>query len=181
MGNSMTLTELKAKMPGIGSRLPVYGPALIEAMAAAHINTPLREAHFIAQIGHETNNLLWTEELASGAKYEGRRDLGNVHPGDGPRFKGRGFLQLTGRANYVAYGQSIGRDLEADPAAVSREPALCVGVATWFWTKHGLNALADEDDLVGITRRINGGTNGLPERKARLEVALTAVPHEVEA
>ncbi len=178
----MNLSDLRRAMPHAGSRLALYG-VLIRAMAEADISTPLREAHFLSQVGHESGDLLYTEELASGAAYEGRADLGNTQPGDGRRYKGRGLIQLTGRANYAAYGAAIGRDLLTDPGAVAREPALCVGVATWFWAKHGLNALADADDCEGITRRINGGTNGLADRRARLETAKAVLlaPEGVEA
>lgn len=171
----MNFSDLRRAMPHTGSRLDLYARPLLDAMRQADINTPLRAAHFLAQIGHESGDLLWTEELASGEAYEGRADLGNTQPGDGRRFKGRGFIQLTGRANYAAYGAAIGRDLLTDPGAVSREPALCVGVATWFWTRHGLNALADTDDCEGITRRINGGHVGLADRRARLETAKGAL------
>ena len=174
----MTLGELRAAMPGAGTRLDLYGPALLDAMDAAQINTPLREAHFIAQIGHESGDLQWARELGGPsyfARYDGRADLGNVEAGDGFRFRGRGFIQLTGRANYVAYGHAVGRDLISEPDAVSDEPALCVGVATWFWTIHGLNALADEDNVIAITKRINGGTNGLVDRQARLAIANAAM------
>lgn len=170
----MTLDQLCSALPHAGDRIDRYGPALLAAMGEAQINTPLRCAHFLAQIGHESGDLRYTEEIASGDAYEGRAGLGNTQPGDGPRFKGRGFIQLTGRANYKAFGESIGRDLLADPRVVATDPALCVGVATWYWMRGGLNALADADNVRGITRRINGGFNGLPDRSARLAVAKLA-------
>ena len=113
------------------------------------------------------------EELASGAAYEGRKDLGNAQPGDGPRFKGRGLIQLTGRVNYAAYGRSIGVDLTADGnwEQSGHDPALAVDAACWFWTKHRLNELADLDDLQTITRRVNGGLIGLEDRADHLERA----------
>lgn len=134
------------------------------------IDTPLRTAHFLAQIAHESGCLRYTEELASGAAYEGRKDLGNLQAGDGPRFKGRGLIQLTGRANYRQYGQACQRDFEHrdDPGRVASDPALAVDVAGWFWATRTLNTLADRDDLQGITRRVNGGLNGLDERAAYL-------------
>ena len=173
----MTYDQLKIAMPGAGTRLALYGPAILAAMEESQINTPLREAHFLAQIGHESGDLQWTHELGSVAyfaHYEGRADLGNVEVGDGFRFRGRGFIQLTGRANYAAYGASIGRDLLSEPDAVADEPALCVGVATWFWTRRGLNALADADNIDGITKRINGGDNGISDRRLRLAQAKLA-------
>jgi predicted chitinase len=106
-------------------------------------------------------------EIANGQAYEGRQDLGNVQPGDGQRFKGRGLIQLTGRANYADYGRAIGREAELldKPALVAEDAELCVDVAGWFWSKNQLNALADADDLSTLTRRINGGLNGLDDRR----------------
>jgi len=142
-------------------------------MQAAGFDTPLRQCHFLAQTGHESGDLLYTEELASGQAYEGRTDLGNTQPGDGPKFKGRGLIQLTGRANYVAYGNSIGQDLTVDGnwTSVATDPSLAVDAACWFWTTHNLNALADNDDLQTITRRVNGGLNGLQDRQDHLDRA----------
>jgi putative chitinase len=142
--------------------------ALVAGMTTGGMNTPLRQAHFLAQVGHESEQLRYTEELASGAAYEGRKDLGNTQPGDGVRFKGRGLIQLTGRANYAAFAQACGQDVVASPELVAETPALAVDAAVWFWGEHGLNALADKDDVVGITKRVNGGTNGLADREALL-------------
>jgi putative chitinase len=149
-----------------------YKP-MLDGMQAAEINTPLRWAHFLAQTGHESGDLQYLEELASGQAYEGRAELGNAQPGDGPRFKGRGLIQLTGRVNYAAYGRSIGMDLTVDGNwnRVATDAALAVDVACWFWTKHRLNELADQDDLQKITRRVNGGLIGLADRADRLERA----------
>jgi predicted chitinase/peptidoglycan hydrolase-like protein with peptidoglycan-binding domain len=142
-------------------------------MANRQIDTPLRQAHFLAQIGHESGELRFRAEIASGEAYEGRRDLGNTQPGDGRRFKGRGLIQLTGRANYREYGRAIGREAEllADPELLATDPDLCADVAGWFWAKRNLNTLADADDLTGITRRINGGLNGLDDRRRLLKRA----------
>lgn len=142
-------------------------------MEKYEINTPLRQAHFIAQILHESGSFRYREEIASGAAYEGRKDLGNTKKGDGKRFKGRGLIQLTGRANYEAYGKSLGRESEilSNPKLVAEEDELNVDVAGWFWDRAKLNALADKDDLKAITRRINGGYTGLADRKAFLERA----------
>ena len=142
-------------------------------MARHGIDTPLRQAHFLAQIGHESGDLRHVEELADGSAYEGRRDLGNVAAGDGRRFKGRGLIQLTGRANYTRYGQAIGQDLltGSNPGRVAWDPMLAADVAGWFWAVNQVNILADADDLRGVTRRINGGFNGLADRQARLDRA----------
>jgi len=145
-------------------------PGIVDTMRKRAIDTPLRQVHFIAQIGHESGELRFRQEIASGAAYEGRSDLGNSEPGDGRRFKGRGLIQLTGRANYREYGRSIGREEEilATPEIVAEDPALCVDAAGWFWEKCKLNTLADRDDLIAVTRRINGGTNGLDDRRRLL-------------
>jgi putative chitinase len=152
-------------------RVATFVEPLATKMAAHGIDTPLRRAHFLAQIGHESGELRFTEEIASGDAYEGRRDLGNTEAGDGRRFKGRGLIQLTGRANYRAFGQAIGVDLQANPERVATDPDLAVEVACWFWKNRGLNALADHDDAEAVTRRINGGVNGLADRLRTLERA----------
>lgn len=148
-----------------------YFPGLIAKMNENAINTPLRRAHFLAQIGHESKELIYSEEIASGRAYEGRRDLGNTQPGDGVRFKGRGLIQITGRANYSDYGRARGRDCTSSTAAaqlLATDPVLAVDASCWFWNKHNLNRLADRDDVLAITKIINGGINGLADRKAIL-------------
>jgi putative chitinase len=143
-----------------------YPPAL-PAMLAYGIDTPLRQAHFLAQVGHESGSFRYTEELANGAAYEGRADLGNTQTGDGQKFKGRGLIQLTGRANYTAYGKDKGRDFVdgANPALIATDVALAMDVACWFWKKNHVNALADLDDVRAVTKKVNGGLNGLPDRE----------------
>ncbi|AFL90430.1 putative chitinase [Terriglobus roseus DSM 18391] len=153
------------------ARVSQFFTAMLASMAAAAINTPLRQSHFLAQVGHESGELRYTEELASGTAYEGRKDLGNTQPGDGARFKGRGLIQLTGRTNYAAFGKAVGLNLIANPKQVATESRLSVDAATWFWTTHHLNALADKDDTLALTKRINGGTNGLADREAKLKRA----------
>lgn len=150
-----------------------YYQFLVAMMANSQINTPLRMVHFLAQVGHESGDLRYNEELASGNAYEGRVDLGNTQPGDGPRFKGRGLIQLTGRANYVVYGNARGQDFVTgnNYLLIASNPNLSVDVACWYWTTHGLNALADADNLNGITLIINGGYNGLADRAAHLQRA----------
>ena len=141
--------------------------ANINFAAAAIMDSPLRLAHFMAQLAHESGNFRYMEEIASGAAYEGRKDLGNTQPGDGKRYKGRGPIQLTGRANYRNYGRALGIDFENHPEIVAL-PSIGVMVACRYWTSQKLNALADADDVEAITRRINGGLNGLADRKAHL-------------
>lgn len=127
----------------------------------------LRLPHFMAQICHESGSFRYMEEIASGQAYEGRGDLGNTQPGDGKRYKGRGPLQLTGRANYRAFGRRIGIDIERHPD-IAAYPSIGLLLALQFWKQNSLNTLADRDDLRGITRRINGGLNGLDDRMAHL-------------
>lgn len=131
------------------------------------LDNSLRFIHFMAQLTHESGNFRYMEEIASGKAYEGRKDLGNIYAGDGVRYKGRGPIQLTGRANYRKYGQQLGIDFENNPEIVAL-PSIGLMVACKFWSDNGLNALADKDDVVAVTRRINGGTNGLEDRKVNL-------------
>jgi putative chitinase len=150
-----------------------YAAVLLAKLPEHDISTPLRQAHFLAQVGHESGELRYNEEIASGAAYEGRRDLGNTQPGDGPRFKGRGLIQLTGCANYQQYGQAIGRDLLMNEQwkQVADDTNLAVDVACWYWETRTLNQFADQDDITTITHRINGGLSGLDDRKRLLRRA----------
>jgi putative chitinase len=126
--------------------------------------TKQRSVYFLGQAAQETDGFHTLVEYASGQAYEGRHDLGNTHPGDGPRFKGRGIFQLTGRSNYHRYGHRLGVDLEGHPqfAALPQYAAL---TACQYWSDHDLNELADKDDIRGITKAINGGYHGLSDRK----------------
>jgi predicted chitinase/peptidoglycan hydrolase-like protein with peptidoglycan-binding domain len=155
--------------------IAAISPVLLDTLGKYQINTPLRQAHFLAQIGHESGELRFHTELASGQAYENRRDLGNVEPGDGPRFKGRGLIQLTGRANYTHYTQTSGFKLDfvAHPELIASNMLYCADVAGWFWEQRKLNALADADDLETLTRRVNGGLNGLADRRRLLLRAKT--------
>lgn len=155
---------------GLG-KIARYFPGLIAKMNENGINTPLRRVHFLAQIGHESKELIYSEEIASGSAYEGRRDLGNTQPGDGVRFKGRGLIQITGRANYTDFGHARHRDFTSNVEAarqLATDPSLAVDASCWFWNEHNLNQLADRDNVLAITKVINGGTNGLEDRKALL-------------
>ncbi len=150
--------------------IQIYFPGLKTVLERYDISTPRRIAHFLAQIGHESGDLRYHEEIASGSAYEGRANLGNTVPGDGRRFKGRGLIQLTGRANYTDYGAAIGRDLTIDGQweQVAEDPLLASDVAGWFWKRHKLNEIADTDNIKRVTKIINGGYNGLDDRIARL-------------
>lgn len=166
----LTLTQLLAIMPNARSKAGLFLPALNAAMAEFSINTSARQASFLSQVAHESGQLVFVRELASGAAYEGRTDLGNVVAGDGVRFRGRGLLQITGRANYAACGVALGLDLLSSPQLLEQPVAACRS-AGWFWQSRGLNRLADAGDQVAVTRRINGGTNGLAARLALFAVA----------
>lgn len=171
MGGSLSVERYRQLLPAVNSALLKIG--------ATNVN---RAAMFLAQIGHESFGLLYMEELADGSAYEGRQDLGNTQPGDGRRFKGHGWIQITGRANHTncsrwAYEQGI----VPDPDYFVREPQklgsdqYCWVGPVWYWlvARPNLNAMADARDLAGCTRAINGGTNGLADRKARYEHALS--------
>lgn len=148
--------------------------ALFKTMLAKYnINTPLRIAHFLAQVGHESLSLTYTRELASGAAYENRADLGNTQPGDGVRFKGRGLIQLTGRDNYAKYGTHAGLDLlkAGNEELIANTPKYALDVSLWFWDSRKLNTHADADNLRAVTRRVNGGYNGLADRQDYLDRA----------
>lgn len=156
-------------MVGLAEHLP-------EVLEKYSINTLNRLAHFLAQIGHESDHFQTLREYASGVAYEGRKDLGNVRAGDGKRYRGRGAIQLTGRANYKKFGDQLGIDFENNPE-LAEQPKYSALTAGAYWNDRKLNAHADKDDVVTITRRINGGLNGLEARKAmlaRAKVALAA-------
>lgn len=140
------------------------GPFLVPVMNHYAINTPLRIAHFLGQCCEESAGFRTLEEFASGEAYEGRRDLGNIRPGDGKLFKGRGLIDLTGGANYKEIGAAIGVDLYNHPERAA-EPDIAVKTACEFWIDHGLNTYADRDDLLTITQRVNGGINGIADRR----------------
>lgn len=154
--------------------IDAVGVVLAPVLASYRIDSTLRVAHFVAQLCHESAGFRATEEFASGAAYEGRADLGNTRPGDGRRFKGRGLIQLTGRANYARYGARLGLDLESRPEAAA-EPVLSLRIACEYWTERRINAPADRDDLLAVTRLVNGGTNGLADRRACLRRARDAL------
>lgn len=150
-----------------------YHHLLINQLPRYGINSPLRMVHFLAQVGHESMSFVYTEEIASGSAYEGRKDLGNTEKGDGIRFKGRGLIQLTGRKNYSDYGDYACLNLltKGNERIVSIHPTYALDASLWFWDKRKLNSYADKDDLRAITRRVNGGYNGLPDRQDYLDRA----------
>lgn len=132
-----------------------------------NITTNLRLAHFLSQCAHESGNFKWVVEFASGKVYEGRRDLGNTHPGDGVRFKGRGYIQLTGRANYADFSKFCGEDCVANPDLVATKYPMMS--AAYFFNKNKLWATCDKGataaDVKAVTKRVNGGYTGLDNRQ----------------
>ena len=189
----------------------VWVSPLRDRMERYGINTPLRQAHFLAQIGHESNSfeslreslnysvegLLKTfsrsristqeaamygrtalqpanQEMIANTVYGGewgRKNLGNTQEGDGWKYRGRGLIMLTGRANYAEADKALNFDLVNRPERVAEDNVIAALAACWFWESRGLNELADKDDLLAITKRINGGTKGLADRKKRLAQA----------
>lgn len=154
-------------------RAITWAQPITDAMTEFRITTPERQAAFLAQIGHESGGLRYSRELwgptPAQVRYEGRADLGNTQPGDGSKYRGRGFLQITGRANYAAAGDALHLDLIGHPE-ILEEPDMCALSAAWWWQSHGLNERADDvsrDSFIRITAIINGGTNGLADRLER--------------
>jgi len=140
------------------------------------IDTEMRIAHFLAQVMHESGLFRYNEEIWRDTKaqrsYEGREDLGNTHQGDGYRYRGRGYIQLTGRRNYERFASDLGVDFISTPELVSQSPYNIVS-AGWYWDKRDLNKYADVDDLRAVTLRVNGGYNGMSDRAKCLNQAKT--------
>ena len=141
-----------------------YLPLLTAGMREFDITNQRRASFFIAQLMQESMSFQFFEEIASGREYEGRSDLGNVHPGDGVRYKGRGPIQLTGRANYRFYGHKLGIDLEGHPKLAAL-PRVGFRTAAMYFQQRRCNEMADRGDFIGVTRAINGGTTHLAERQ----------------
>jgi putative chitinase len=164
--------------PAIAARqaaiIEEVGGSLDDTLAEYGMDSPLRAAHFLAQVCEESAGFSCMEEESDGSEYEGRFDLGNIELGDGPRFKGRGLIQLTGRANYGRYASPPTLDLLEHPELAAK-PAVALRLACEFWAFHGLNDFADCDDLLVISFRINGGFNGLGARRACLARAKAAL------
>lgn len=153
-------------MPFSGKRADKFLEPLNAAMQEYDISlSSSREAAFLAQIAHESGELRYVREIADGSAYEGREDLGNTEQGDGTRFRGRGLIQITGRANYSECGDALGLDLLREPALLE-EPRNATRSAAWFWKSRGLNEVADSGGFEIITRRINGGLTGYADRLA---------------
>ena len=184
LASQINHTVLAALAPRVGVNkiakqqaiISSFGPLLPDLLKRFQVTTALRISHFLAQLAHESDGFCAIEEYASGAAYEGRADLGNTQPGDGKRYKGRAPIQLTGRANYRAFTKWLVQiipnapDFEAKPELVATWPWAAWAVF-YYWSTRNLNVYADRDDLVTLTKRINGGTNGLSDRAEYLSKA----------
>lgn len=158
--------SLRRVVPGLSTaRYKALARELGQAMLDHRITTPARAAMFIAQVAHESAGFRYTEEIASGAAYEGRRDLGNTKPGDGRRYKGRSYIQITGRSNYAQVSGALRHNFVTHPRALA-QPVYAAKAAAWWFDSHGCNELCDVGDFRALTRRINGGTNGYSSRVA---------------
>lgn len=170
---NLTQAQLRRAVPSVfGAHIDEFVASFNQWAIPMGIDTPLRMAHYLAQVFHESGCLRYNEEIASGDAYEGRKDLGNTQKGDGRRFKGRGYIQLTGRTNYINFNASdcCTEDVVAHPEKVAKFPLNQIA-SMWFWERNGLSAIADQDNgqntaevCKKITKRVNGGLNGYSER-----------------
>lgn len=182
---TITAQQLLQILPNAGQKAGVFVPALNAAMGKYAIVTRLRIAAFIAQIGHESGQLQCVRELG-GDQYLSKYDTGTLAKrlgntpeadGDGQKYRGRGLIQVTGRANYAACSEALFGDARLlNTPELLEHPVYAALSAGWFWQRAGLNTLADQGDFLTITRRINGGTNGLSDREALYERALKVLP-----
>jgi putative chitinase len=177
--NAQTMREVAPTFTGAQAAsqakiIAEAGAVLAATLESYDITSRLRIAHFLGQTCVESAGYRTTEEFASGREYEGRTDLGNTQKGDGPRYKGRGLLQLTGRANYADYGKAFGVDLVNNPT-LAAQPALSLKIACEYWKRHNINVDCDRDDVQAVTRKVNGGLNGLTDRIAFTRKAKAAV------
>lgn len=169
------MTPAELTLMGVrGDRAEMLAGPITDAMDEYEINTRERKAAFLAQVMHESGMGRYLKEIwgpsPAQVRYEGRKDLGNTQPGDGKLYMGRGLMQVTGRNNYKRVGDALGVDLIGNPTLLET-PQLAARSAGWFWKEHGLNELADAGKFETITRRINGGTNGLEDRERLWDIA----------
>lgn len=162
----------------------IYGRSISDSQLADlnnclvhfQINTPARLRHFLSQTAHESGGLQWLEELGDGSDYEQDLDLGNTQPGDGPRYKGAGVIQLTGRANYEAFCKAIHDPKVMDGCnyVAQKYPFMSAG---FWWSNNDMNHLCDKGATVEeVTHRVNGGYNGLESRKEYYAKACRVFP-----
>ncbi len=175
----LTRDQLLTIMPNAGAHVDEFLPFIVSTMERWEINTSARAAAFLAQIAHESGELRWVKELASGKEYDGRKDMGNDdldgHE-DGVFFKGRGLIQITGRNNYRDCSMGLFGNFQLlETPEILQQPEWACQSAGWFWKTNGLNELADKADFERITRRINGGLNGLDARVTYWHRAIQAL------
>lgn len=168
---------------GVSSKLAnLYVTSLNDTMVKYQINTKLRKCHYLAQVLHESGRLFYNEEIASGAAYDTGKlaiALGNTpeNDGDGEKYKGRGFIQITGTSNYRAISKDLGVDFLNHPDLLEQLP-YCALSSGWYWNKRNLNLLADKDDVKAVTKKVNGGYNGLEDRMKLLTALKLAIPND---
>ena len=175
----ITTQQLLQILPNAGQVAGVFVPVLNTAMVRYQIVGLKREAAFIAQIGHESGQFRYVRELGNDqylSKYDTgslAKRLGNTPEadGDGQKYRGRGLIQITGRANYAECGEALGLDMINHPELLEKPQHACMSAA-WFWASRGLNTLADAGKFDTITSRINGGQNGAADRQALYAKAL---------
>ena len=171
----MELSKLMAATGANTINATKFADIIDDVLAEYEINTGERIAAFLAQVGHESGNLRYLREIwgptEAQERYEGRVDLGNTEPGDGKRYMGRGLLQTTGRNNYTKLSKALDIDFVSNPEQLE-EPVNALKSACYFWKDNKLNQYADSGDFKTLTKRINGGFNGLAERTALYEKAI---------
>lgn len=188
----ITAEQIKLISPHV-HKLDIYLDPLNEGMRAFEINTANRVRAYLSNLFHESESFLYMEEIATGQAYEGRKDLGNIYPGDGVKYKGRCPVQITGRDMYKLCGLALGLDLISKPELLE-DPKYAFMASAWFWKYKGLNEIADHSEgwTILITNKrfpkgrlftkfewvcykINGGFNGMDDRKAFYNLALIAI------
>ncbi len=199
----MTLSQLKGAACTATANAQKFLLYINDACEKYDILSPVRQLCFLSQASHESGGFYYTEELANGMAYEGRIDLGNIHPNDGVRFKGRGLIQITGRNNYQLVSTALKEDFITNPSLLGAKNInectpdqlkYAALSAAWFWNKNSLNLIADKIDIKEaidegnnlehfkeITRRINGGYNGLADRIHRFKEGLNSFTAAIKA
>lgn len=174
----ITAEQLALIMPRGAARVPRFLDPINKTMAQFDIDTAQRQSSFLAQIAHESGQLLYVQELASGDAYENRKDLGNTHPGDGRMFRGHGLIQITGRANHQACADFFKMNLLDFMAWVIQDEG-ATSASGWWWYANHVNLVADGGDELAVSRLVNCGSahskctpNGLKERLAFKTIAL---------
>lgn len=181
--SALTQPSLPVVTPALLSRLgwvdsAIYAPLMERSCYAHDIRGRLRLAGFLSQAGHESGRGRFRREIWGPTKaqlsYENRADLGNTQPGDGKRFMGRGLIQMTGRAHYTTAALALGKTLDALPEWLETHEG-AVTSAAWWWRTNDLNEIADTGSVEAMTRAVNGGLNGVAERKALYAAAMAAL------